>query len=119
MAAVSSYTAHTADAPAGIPCWLSAISFRTHALQLTALLPGAVLCAFHNISVRKGQEPHSRDVCTVCLVCMAFDSSPIFKDRPVLSFSSIFLLIWTIPVLSKEVTKLLLFLSLPYIIAMS
>lgn len=85
VAAVSSYTAHTADAPAGIPCWLSAISFRTRALQLTALLPGAVLCAFHNISVRRGQEPHIRDVCTVCLVYMALLSPPI-KNRPLFSF---------------------------------
>lgn len=89
MAAVSSCTAHTADALADIPGWPSATSFRTHALRLTALLPGVVLCVFHNISVRKGQEQHIRDVCTVCLVCMAFAPPPI-KNHPVFLFSSIF-----------------------------
>lgn len=36
---------------------LCAIVFHTHALRLTAPLPNAVLCAFHSISVRKGQGP--------------------------------------------------------------
>lgn len=59
--------------PPGIPGWLSATSFRTRTLQLTALPPGAVPCVSHSISARKGQEQHSRDVCTVCsVVCMAY-----------------------------------------------